>query len=149
MTIDLTSQQCEEILAANHYGHLGCVDGEEPYVVPITYLYKDGFLYGFSKEGHKIDLLRKNSRMCVQVEHVTSGDDWNSVICWGFFEEVADPKSAQDIKLLLGEEFGQVLITEGKAPVSPMIKNLHLQHAEGSVVYRMKPYRMSGKSETK
>ncbi len=149
MTTDLTSQQCQEILAENHYGHLGCVDGEEVYVVPITYLYQDGFLYGFTRKGHKIDLLKKNPRMCVQVENIVSGEEWKSVICWGFFEEVTDPKSVQDIKLLLGEEFGQILIAEEKMPVSPMIKNLHLQHTNGSVIYRMKPYRMTGKSETK
>lgn len=147
MKTDLTNAECEEMLSQNYYGHLGCVDGEEPYVVPITYLYKDGFMYGFSTTGHKLDLLRKNSRMCIQVDHVVSGDEWQSVICWGFFEEVLDPKSAQDIKLMLGEEFGQVLVQEGKQPVSPLVKNLHKEQGNDSIVYRMKPYRITGKSE--
>lgn len=147
MMIDLTTQECEDILKQNHYAHLGCIDGEEPYVVPITYLYRDGFLYGISMPGHKIDLLRKNKRMCVQVEHVVNNEDWKSVMCWGFFEEITDEKSMQEIKLLLGEELGQVVLQEGKQPVSALIKDLHATKNTHGIVYRMQPYRVTGKSE--
>ncbi len=150
MHIDLTPAQCEEILTVNHYGHLGCILDGEPYVIPVTYAFRDGFVYGASQEGTKLEAMRKNPTICIQVENIKSGLEWESVICWGFFEEVTDQKSAQDIKLLLAEEYGQTLLQEGKMPVSPIIEGLH-QPQEGkyanSVIYRMKPFRITGKSE--
>ena len=151
MKTDLRPAHCEKILAANHYGHLGCVDNGEPYVVPITYVYRDGFLYGFSQEGHKLEIMRKNPTICIQVERMESGLEWESIICWGNFEEVTDPKNIQDIKLLFAEQHGHIVLEEGEPPVSPLINDLHTQRSDAikkSVIYRMKPYRMTGKSET-
>lgn len=150
MTIDLTPSQCADILAANHYAHLGYCDGDQPYVLPITYLYKDGFLYGYTREGHKIDSMRRNPCICVQVEHVESASAWESVLCCGRFEEVTDPDSIKDIRLMMAEEHGKVLVAEGKMPVFPMVHDLQ-EHDEKShhtaVIYRLKPTRMTGKAE--
>lgn len=146
MQIDLTPKECEHILESHHYGHLGCIDDHQPYVIPITYVYSEGFMYGFSLEGHKIDIMRKNPNICIQVERVESGIEWESVLCWGLFEEVTDPKNIQDIKLLLAEQHGQSILKEGKMTVSPMVKNLQKQIDE-SIIYRMKPHKMTGKAE--
>src|SRR6185436_1035733 len=108
--------ECEAILDGNIYGHLGCSDGDEPYVVPITYVYHDGFIYGFTHEGQKIEIMRKNPKMCVQVEHVKNQKEWESVMCWGLFEEVTDEKSIQNIKLLLAEQHGKVLLAKEEPP---------------------------------
>src|SRR3989338_104966 len=110
MKIDLPQHRCEEILAANHYGHLGCCDDGEPYVLPVTYVYRDGFLYGFSEEGHKVEILRKNPKLCLQVERVESGLEWESVLCWGLFEEVTDAASIQAVKLLFGQQHGEIVL---------------------------------------
>lgn len=147
MIVDLTKNECEKVLASNRYGHLGCVDGDEPYVVPITYVYQGGFLYGYTHEGHKIETLRKNPKMCVQVEHVASEHEWESVMCWGLFEEITDQKSIQDVKLLLGGQHGQAILEKGEGTVSPMVDRLHLPQDEHAVVYRMEPYRMTGRAK--
>lgn len=150
MKVDLTPSECLELLSEHFYAHLGCAENDEPYVLPITYIYKDGFLYGSTQEGRKVDIMRKNPKICIQVERMGSGLEWESVICWGMFEEVTDEKSMQDIKLLFGEQHGKILLEEGKTPVSPTVKNLSMQRSgypENTVIYRMKPYRMTGKAE--
>ena len=53
--------------------HLGLVDENEPYIVPMNFGYKmeDSKLTIFvhsALEGRKIDVIRKNSRCCVQME---------------------------------------------------------------------------------
>jgi nitroimidazol reductase NimA-like FMN-containing flavoprotein (pyridoxamine 5'-phosphate oxidase superfamily) len=146
MITDLTNSECERILTSNRYGHLGCSDGDEPYVVPITYVYKDGFLYSFTHEGQKIELMRKNPKMCVQVEHIASEKEWESVMCWGLFEEVTDEKSIQDVKLLFAEQHGESVLAGEEPAVSPMVEKLHLQNDISAVLYRMKPYRMTGRA---
>lgn len=92
MPTDLTKEECEQVLVSNVYAHFGCVDGDEAYVVPITYVYRDGYIYSYTHDGRKIEIVRKNPKVCVQVEQVESGSAWRSVMCWGLFEEVADPQ---------------------------------------------------------
>ena len=148
MQIDLNPSQCEEILKKNRYGHLGCIDGDKPYVIPITYVCKDGVLHGFSLGGRKIDIMRKNPNICIQVEHIESQYEWESVICWGLFEEITDPKSMQDTKLLIADLHGQAMVKNEKPPISPIVRSWQKQIDE-SVVYRLKPTRITGKAEKK
>ena len=49
--------------------HLGLADGGEPYVVPVNFGYENDCLYFHSAaSGHKIDLLKKNQRVCFEIE---------------------------------------------------------------------------------
>jgi nitroimidazol reductase NimA-like FMN-containing flavoprotein (pyridoxamine 5'-phosphate oxidase superfamily) len=48
---------------------LGLSDGEEPYIVPLCFGYDGEALYFHSAlEGRKIDILRKNNRVCVEFD---------------------------------------------------------------------------------
>ncbi len=59
----------DSILKRAEIGHLGLADNDAPYVVPVNYGYSDGFVYIHSaSEGMKIDTLKKNNRVCFQVE---------------------------------------------------------------------------------
>ncbi len=78
------------ILGAGRIGRLGCVDRNEPYVVPINYLFEDGCVYSHSLPGHKIDALRANSRACVQVDEIVDDFHWRSAQAFGNFEEIND-----------------------------------------------------------
>ena len=71
----------EDILRKAFVCHLGLVDGDQPYVVPMNYAYIDGHIYLHgAAEGRKIDLIRKNSKVCFEMERynreiIKSGDD--------------------------------------------------------------------------
>jgi len=48
---------------------LGLSDGENPYIVPLSFGYKDKTLYFHSAaKGKKIDIIRKNPRVCFEIE---------------------------------------------------------------------------------
>lgn len=53
--------------------HLGLFDGEYPYIVPLHYGYEetDGvytfYMHG-AKEGHKLNLIKDNSKVCIELE---------------------------------------------------------------------------------
>ena len=60
--------QIEDILKKGNLLHLGLADSNLPYVVPMNYGYSDGNLYlHCAKEGQKIDLIRKNCKVCFNI----------------------------------------------------------------------------------
>lgn len=96
-----------EILELCKTCHVAMLDGDAPYVLPLSFGYtlEDGALTLFfhgAKEGHKIDLLRKNSTasfsMCFEGEPIfanetpcDSGYYYASVMGVGKAEFVEDP----------------------------------------------------------
>lgn len=80
---------------------LGLSDGEEPYIVPLCFGYDGKALYFHSApEGRKIDILRKNNRVCFEfdipgeMKEAKQGCKWGityrSVIGFGTAEIVDD-----------------------------------------------------------
>lgn len=73
-----------EIVAKAKILHLGLFDNGYPYVVPLHYGYRYEneclvfYMHG-AKEGHKLDLIRKNPNICIElecgIEMVSGGDN--------------------------------------------------------------------------
>ena len=88
-------------------------DGNSPYVFPVCFGFKDGCLYFHSaQEGRKIEILRKNNKVCFEMDIDTElvesekGCEWgiqySSVIGFGrasFVEDVEEMKKALGILL--------------------------------------------------
>lgn len=85
---ELTDMQAENILTSQVIGRLGCTDGKQPYIVPVTYTYDGKFIYGQTNEGTKLEMLRKNPNVCFQVDSLTDMRNWQSVLVFGKFEEL-------------------------------------------------------------
>jgi nitroimidazol reductase NimA-like FMN-containing flavoprotein (pyridoxamine 5'-phosphate oxidase superfamily) len=61
----------EEIIKQSRVCRLGLVDGDKPYVIPMSFGY-DGSLYFHSAlEGRKIAVLKKNPQVCFEFDEVT------------------------------------------------------------------------------
>ena len=71
-----------EILSRNRAGRLGCVLASGgPYVVPVNYLFADGYCYVHSMPGLRMSAMEANTRACLQTDRVSSdGFSWKSVI---------------------------------------------------------------------
>ena len=65
-----------------------CARDNRPYVVPITFAFADNNIYSFSLIGQKIEWMRKNPEVCVQVGDFREGREWKSVVAYGVFEEL-------------------------------------------------------------
>jgi hypothetical protein len=89
---------------------LGLSEGEEPYIVPLCFGYDGEALYFHSaREGRKLDVIRKNNRVCVEFDipdgmrEADEGCRWGikyrSVIGFGTAEIVDDQ---EDKKKALG-----------------------------------------------
>lgn len=85
---DMTAKECQEILTRIGFGRLACVKDSQPYVLPIYFAYEPDHVYGFSTFGRKIEWMRLNPRVCLEVDEVTSHISWTSIIIDGRYEEL-------------------------------------------------------------
>jgi len=86
----LSTLECTKFLTANRVGRLACAKDGQPYVVPFYFAHADNHLYAFSMPGKKIDWMRTNPLVSVQVDEHGQGRGWRSVIVDGRYEELSD-----------------------------------------------------------
>ena len=62
-------QQIEEILSKAKFLRLALSDADIPHIIPMAFGYKDNSIYlHSSQEGEKIDILKKNPRVCFEAD---------------------------------------------------------------------------------
>jgi nitroimidazol reductase NimA-like FMN-containing flavoprotein (pyridoxamine 5'-phosphate oxidase superfamily) len=93
----LTHGECVEALARATIGRLACARDGQPYVVPITLAF-DGTasLYSFSMVGQKIEWMRDNPKVCVEVDDISDRFHWTSLLVTGTYEELRDSPDDRD-----------------------------------------------------
>ncbi|TFG74082.1 MAG: flavin mononucleotide-binding protein [Flavobacteriales bacterium] len=144
---DLTSNEGIRILKNNYIGHLGYISQSEPYVIPITYYYNpsDNTIISYSEEGHKINAMRKNGSVSLQVEEIVSNSNWQSVLAHGTYEEIKG-SNAKHLLHLFAEGVKNILnVKEHKHP--EFISEFSSKTYSGGVpvVYRIKIRDIKGK----
>ncbi len=110
----------EEILAQAAVCRLGLAEpgsqGAEPYVVPVFFAYRNGKVYVHSAdEGRKIEALRRNPRVCVEVDEYRGiypaekpcgyTSLFRSVIASGTAVFLEDPQAKREALDLLMEKY--------------------------------------------
>jgi hypothetical protein len=99
--------ELEDVIRRAEVCRLAMVDDGEPYIVPLNFGYRDGSLYFHcAREGRKLDILRKNPKVCFELEtdvHLVKGEkacQWStsfeSVIGWGTATFVLDEKEVKE-----------------------------------------------------
>ena len=92
----LSSEEIEALLQQQSVGRIGCQADDRIYVVPISYAYDDSYIYGHALEGMKIFAMRRHPQVCFEVDNLKNLANWQSVICWGEYEELIDDKDRHD-----------------------------------------------------
>ena len=90
LTHEMTLEECRAALAQASLARLACVMDGQPYVVPVYLAYDANYLFGFSTSGFKIDCMRANPLVCVEIDDVKSQNEWMSVLVFGSYEELPD-----------------------------------------------------------
>jgi len=86
----LTEAQIDDLLKQQVTGRVACHTDGETYIVPVNYVYRAPYIYSHAGKGKKIDMMRKNPKICFEVDEIKSIFNWKSVVAWGEFEEVTD-----------------------------------------------------------
>ncbi|MGO4535894.1 pyridoxamine 5'-phosphate oxidase family protein [Leifsonia sp. 2MCAF36] len=161
MPAEMTHDERETLLASQRVGRLGLIDGRLPYVVPISYAYRDGAVYCHSAQGQKVRALRSQSEVCFEVDELLSLEKWRSVIAYGRFEQLVGADAQEGVRILLDRFRPLVSVTATDVPpeaglgVSRALDVPRLQsgkaemgHPTGAVVvFRVKLHTVSGRSE--
>ncbi len=85
---ELNKHQIDNLLLSLAVGRIGVSDEHRPYIVPVTYVYDGISIFSQSREGLKLDILRRNPNVCFEVDSMTDMSNWQSVVVWGVFEEL-------------------------------------------------------------
>ena len=76
--------EIESIIRESSVCRLGLVDGDKPYVVPLCFGYFDNTLFFHSaKEGYKLDLIKKNHRVCFEFDTSLEIKKAEKACSWG------------------------------------------------------------------
>lgn len=142
----LNHQEIEEVLHHNMLGRIGCRNGDDIYVVPVTYIYADNAVYCHSYPGQKIEWMRRNKQVCFEVEAIADNRNWKCVVAHGIFEELTDTDEIDRVKKQLGT---LSLMRKASLTALPPSENPKQPRAINgpSVYYKIRFNRLSGREE--
>jgi len=86
---ELKTEECFKVLTEKRVGRIACAHENQAYIVPFHFAF-DGskYFYAISMLGQKIQWMRSNPRVCVEVEDVKNQFDWTSLVAFGRYEEL-------------------------------------------------------------
>lgn len=138
---EMLAEECHAFLERASIGRLGCSFENQPYVVPIYFAYNSGYLYVFSTLGQKVEWMRTNPKVCVQMDEIRSHSEWGSVIVNGEYEELAEPQHTAERKhasALLAQRYhwwlnalGERQMRVGGKIIEPLFFRIRIQSMTG------------------
>jgi uncharacterized protein len=94
--VEIPKDECTHLLKSMSVGRLACCLDNQPYIVPVCFAYEPEYLYVFSTVGKKIEWMRQNPKVCMQVDDIANPSNWMSVVVDGIYRELREPQySAQ------------------------------------------------------
>jgi uncharacterized protein len=145
----LSHTEMEEVLHNNFTGRIGCSNGAEIYVVPISYVYDDGCIIAHSREGKKIEFMRSNPRVCFEVDEMQNLTNWKSVIAQGYYEELTDEVERYEAMKKLVTRTLKLKLSASAKPPHLDAERVH-PHQPGSIqaiVFKIHLQNISGRFE--
>lgn len=108
--------EIDAIIQGSQVCRLGLTDGSDPYVVPLCFGYDGQYLYFHcAREGRKMDMLRRNNRVCFEFDHLDGfveddqacqwGLKYRSVIGFGSASILEDPEEKRQALALLMKQY--------------------------------------------
>ena len=125
------------ILREGTLGRLGCIAEGWPYVVPVNYYFDGENIYIHTLPGKKLDALRANPRVCLQVDEIKDPYNWRSVIAYGTFEEISNEETQENVLTKL----------YSRLPHMTPVESRLVKGSKGTIVFRVKVEEVTGMAE--
>ena len=134
---ELTRTASVDLLARAHLGRLACARANQPYVVPIFFAYHENCLYCATTLGQKVEWMRENPLVAVEVDEIDDAQQWQSVVVSGRYEEFADTPAMGDMRKLawsLLQEanplwwepaLAETILGGAERPMAPLLPHSH------------------------
>jgi uncharacterized protein len=144
----LTEEECRAFLQKEILGRIGCSVNGETYVVPVNYLFDGANILAHSQVGKKIEMMRKNPNVCLEVDNMQSLKNWESVIAWGKYVEITNPKEKWDALHDFVNRLMHFKISETAYPPEMTPGRLHPRSGKlKTVVYKIVLEKITGRYE--
>jgi len=145
----LSPEEMEELLQKNMIGRLGCTDGQLVYVVPVSYLFDNNTLLCHSRDGLKIEMMRRNPNVCFEVDEIRDYNNWRSVIAWGVYEELTEEKDIEYARQFFTEYMLQMKTEEAAVPPHLQQERFHNTKPDyvPALYYRIHLSKITGRYE--
>jgi hypothetical protein len=110
---------------------------------PVFFAYHENSLYCASKIGQKIEWMRENSLVAVEVDEIDSAQQWEPVIVFGRYEEFANTPETRDMRELAWSllqkanalwwepAYAQTMHAGAERPVAPLYFRIHIERITG------------------
>jgi uncharacterized protein len=134
--VKLSHDEANVLLRSGRLGRLGCITADGPYVVPVNYVFADNALIIHSLPGRKIDAMRCDARVCLEVDQIKDEFSWSGVIAYGLFEEVTEEhERASAINKLLVQfpmltHVEAVMVEDAGVP-APIVFRIRIERVTG------------------
>ncbi len=137
---ELSEDDCRGVLERGRLARLACSRHDQPYIIPVYVRYDDGYLYSFSTVGQKIDWMRENPKVCVEVDDVTDHTHWTTAVVFGHYEEITDSDDDGAAR-----RRARQLLEQRRAFWLPAVAKLPSVEHPVAVVYRIRIDRVTGR----
>lgn len=143
---ELTRAEIDTILGRNNVGRIAFSFHDRVDIEPINYVYKDGWIYGRTSKGSKIDTIAHHMWVAFEVDEVVAIFEWRSVVVKGAFYLMdaqtsphpdpsdtsarQDPAFAQGVALLRSL-LPDTLLSADPAPFRHTVFRIHLDEVTG------------------
>lgn len=118
---DLTPEKTLDLLTNGMIAHIGVIDGDEPYVSPVSYVIVDQELCFRTAPGRRINAIREHPVLSFETTRTTDSGGWECVVARGEAYEVTDARQAQSVVSALLQkyvtEIGSPLSSGARAPI--------------------------------
>ena len=92
---ELTRQASLAVLSRNHLGQLAYAKANQPFLVLMFFACHEDSLYCASTIGQKIEWMRDNPLVAVEVDEIENAQHWQSVVVLGRYEEIPQTPEMQ------------------------------------------------------
>ncbi|HEY5889806.1 MAG TPA: pyridoxamine 5'-phosphate oxidase family protein [Acidimicrobiia bacterium] len=93
----LSTEATLDLLINGKVAHIGVIDGEEPYVSPVSYVVIDQEFCFRTGPGRRVDAIRENPIISIESMRTREDGGWECVVARGETSEVDDAPKAQSI----------------------------------------------------
>jgi nitroimidazol reductase NimA-like FMN-containing flavoprotein (pyridoxamine 5'-phosphate oxidase superfamily) len=146
---ELSPTQVDHLLKTQSVGRLGCHADNRTYVIPVFYVFDGSYIYVFAREGLKVQMMRKNPEVCLQVDHLNDLSNWRSAIAWGTYEELQGEEASR-AQQILRNRFASLTASETSVPahgLKPSVMKNGESKYRDAVLFRIKITEKTGRFE--
>jgi hypothetical protein len=142
----LNKWQIEGVLHKNLVGRIGFYGNKKIFIVPVTYVFDGKAIYVQSREGLKIELMRKDPEVCFEVDDIDNMANWRSVIVWGKYEELKTKKEQEYAQKTLSERLEPIVTSETAQPHEMRAPHVNVKEKK-AILYRITIDQYTGRYE--